>query len=333
MLFKRIFVEKQIANHDRVQRIARAFPDVEPETIESMDDIFGKVRKPYLHKRTDLNLVIAEKRGSLVKPAPPAYGFDGEPHYYFFHAYNCIYECEYCYLQGYFDSPDIVVFINHEDVCAAIEETASAHDGIVWFHAGEFSDSLALAHLTREWPVYWETFKRLPNAFLELRTKSVNIKPIEELEALDNIIISFSLSPPSMVKLLDRKTAGYRGRINAIARLAAKGFKIGLHLDPIIYHDSFRNDYDKLLSDVFAILPFEQLEYISAGVVRFTGKVYKEVLKNYPESALNTAPFVKSFDNKVRYNRPLRMHMLREIEKIAIARGVDASRIYLCMEE
>ena len=47
------------------------------------------------------------KARQLVKETPAAYGLSGEPHYYFIHSYNCLYECDYCYLQGYFHSPDL----------------------------------------------------------------------------------------------------------------------------------------------------------------------------------------------------------------------------------
>ena len=42
-----------------------------------------------------------------------------------------------------------------------IESVIKRHpDQTVWFHAGEFSDSLALTHLTGELPFYFELFKR-----------------------------------------------------------------------------------------------------------------------------------------------------------------------------
>src|SRR3989337_415915 len=102
-MFERIFLEKEVKDQIRAQEILKNLGRSDFEIIEKIDDIFGKVKKPYLQKRESLNLFIGKKRGTLVKQAPNAYGVLGEPHFYFIHAYNCIYECQYCYLQGYFN--------------------------------------------------------------------------------------------------------------------------------------------------------------------------------------------------------------------------------------
>ena len=35
--------------------------------------------------------------------------------------FNCIYDCDYCYLQGMYPSANIVVFVNHEDFFDAVD--------------------------------------------------------------------------------------------------------------------------------------------------------------------------------------------------------------------
>ena len=195
-MFKTIFIEKHLHGSHITRNITSKFKSAELKYIDTYEDIFQKVKKPYLQKRDELNLFIASKKGTLIKEAPDAYGLSGEPHYYFINAYNCIYECNYCYLQGYFHSPDIVFFINHDEIAKSIElkikdHLAESNNGI-WFHAGEFSDSLALSHLTRDLEYYHRVFKKYPQAYLELRTKSANIKLLESLEPLDNMITSFS---------------------------------------------------------------------------------------------------------------------------------------------
>ena len=103
-LFKKIFVEQDIENSLLTKQILSKIPkgiSSKIQTIERYEDVFGKVKKPYLEKRNNLNLFIAKKRGKLVKEAPDAYGIGEEKHFYFINSYNCIYECEYCYLQGF----------------------------------------------------------------------------------------------------------------------------------------------------------------------------------------------------------------------------------------
>jgi spore photoproduct lyase len=334
MLFKKIFVEKEIANRPKVVEILSHFPKTPVYQIDKISDVFDKVHKPYLQKRDTLNLFVGTKKGQLVKPSPDAYGVAGDPHYYFVHAYNCIYECEYCYLQGYFSSPDLVIFINYDEMASAIRQTVAQHspDTTVWFHAGEFSDSLALSHITNEWEIFWDTFAELPNARLELRTKSVNIKAIEHLPPLGNIVVSFSLSPEVVARKYDRKTPSVTARLKALKQLADKGFVIGIHLDPIVYTNTLQADYDALMQSTLAVVPEEQIAYISVGVMRFSKESFRAFSENYPNSDLLAAELVKGLDGKVRYNRPMRMYILKTIQNICIRAGIAPEKIYFCME-
>lgn len=338
MKFEKIFLEEHLINHPRAKQIISRFPNAEVKLLTKIEDVFGRVKKPYLQKRTNLNLFLGEKKGQLIKPAPPAYGFTDDLHYYFVHAYNCIYECNYCYLQGYFQSPDIVLFLNHEEILAEIKrysnEFAKSNPGkIIWFHAGEYSDSLALSHLTGELPEYFELFRNLSNAKLELRTKSVNIKEILKERPTSNVITSFSLAPEHRTKLNDLKTPPLKARLEAIRELHEQGHPIGIHLDPIIYDEKLEDSYEELINDLTYVIPPEDIEYVSIGVVRFTKNVYLQVTKNYPDSDFLADDFTNSFDGKMRYNRPMRMWILGKVKSLLVDAGVPLEKIYECMEE
>ena len=332
-MFSRIFVEKSVGHLPQITVIKERFSNTPVTEIDAIEDIFGRVKKPYLQKRSNLQLFLGKKKGTLVKEAPDAYGLAGEPHYYFIHAYNCIYECEYCYLQGYFQSPDIVLFLNHDEIAIEIESVIKRHpDQTVWFHAGEFSDSLALSHLTGELPFYFELFKRNPQAKLELRTKSANIKELKKLSALENVITSFSLSPQNRIKATDLKTPSLKHRLSAMRELQNLGHPVAIHLDPIIHEDNFLETYKGLFDELNEYLDLTSLAYVSMGVVRFTSKVFHQVKKNYPHSELLAAEFHSSFDGKVRYPRPFRLWLLGKIKQLALQSGLREEQIYLCME-
>lgn len=332
-MWNEVYVEDEIKNHPRVTSILSKLHKT-PIFIPRYDDIWGRSKKPYLQKRDTLNLFLARKLGQLLKLAPDAYGSAGEPHYYFIHAYNCIYECQYCYLQGYFNTPDIVLFINHEEIIAEMEKVLKSHPGTrVWFHAGEFSDSLALTHLTGELELYHDFCQKYPEAVIELRTKSVNTKELEKLTPLPNFIISFSLSPSEMARKIDLKTPSTIARLKSMGSLQKKGFKLAAHFDPIIYEDAFKIRYEALLNEMLKMELTKSLSYLSLGVVRFTKEVYREVERNYPDSVLHSGPMVKSFDGKVRYHRPMRMWMMNSIKELSIKAGMSPELIYLCMEE
>lgn len=332
-MWNKIYVEEEIQSSPRVRGILEKLKQ-EPIVLKSFDDIWGKSKKPYLHKRDSLNLFLAQKKGQLLKLAPDAYGQAGEPHYYFIHAYNCIYECQYCYLQGYFNTPDIVLFVNHEEIISEMQKTLDEHpEGHVWFHAGEFSDSLALTHLTGELELYHEFCQKNPRAIIELRTKSVNTKELLKLAPLKNFIVSFSLSPQKTGKAIDLKTPSTSSRLKAMEELHKKGHTLAAHFDPIIFEEKFKTHYEELLHQMSELQLTQALSYLSLGVVRFTKDVYREVERNYPDSPLHSTTMIKSFDNKVRYNHPMRMWMMNSVKDLALKAGVKSEVIYLCMEE
>ncbi|TDJ07315.1 MAG: hypothetical protein E2O68_03830 [Deltaproteobacteria bacterium] len=334
-MFKKVFVEKDILHLKRTQGILNKISYKKLEEIEKVEDIFGRVKKPYLQKRTELNLFLGKKKGELVKEAPEAYGTKGDPHFYFVHAYNCIYECQYCYLQGYFHSPDLVIFVNHEEILKEIEKKIDETDcgSTPWFHAGEYSDSLALTNITGELPIYFDFFKDHPTAKLELRTKSANIRELLKIAPLKNVITSFSLSPEKAIKSYDLKTPPLKTRLKAMKELFGKGHPIGLHLDPVIFEVDFEASYSLLLTDLCKSIPLEKLEYISLGVVRFSKTVFHQVKKNYPNSPLLAEDFIKGSDGKVRYKRPMRYWILNKLKDLCIQYGANPENIYLCMED
>jgi spore photoproduct lyase len=335
MNFHKVLIEESLKAHPRVQSILKNISTQDILYIPKIEDHFGRTYKPYLHKRTNLNLYIGMKKGQLVKTAPPAYGNQSGPHYYFIHAYNCIYECQYCYLQGYFKSPDIVLFINHEDIVEEMSLILEQHkaEESIWFHAGEFSDSLALSHITSELPTYFDFFEKHPNAKLELRTKSVNIRELIKLKPLSNVYISYSLGPENQCKEIDLKTPPLGHRLKCIATLQAAGFKVGIHFDPIIDSPQLGEQYEDLLQKMLEHkVHISKLAYLSLGVVRFSKDVFTQVQKNYPESPLFRQEFITGFDQKQRYIKPVRNNILNEIKGICLRNGFLNEQIYLCME-
>ena len=334
-MFEKVLIEKGAKDHPRSQAILNKVKYKSLLEIDSIEETFNRVKKPYLHKRTNLNLFIGIKNGTRLKEAPDAYGMGGNPHYYFIHAYNCFYECDYCYLQGYFHSPDLVFFINHEDIALDMQKVIEKTPDQLrpWFHGGEFSDSLALSHLSGEIPFYFDFFAKNPRAKLELRTKSANIRELVKQTPLENIITSFSLSPEKITQQHDLKTAPLKSRLSAIKKLHQLGFPIGIHFDPIIYTEDVLDEYQKVIEQLQEAIPLDKIEYISLGVVRFTKDVFLQMQKNYPKSAILAGEFIKSFDGKVRYNRPMRLWLLQKIKDLLVQSGSISDRIYLCMED
>jgi spore photoproduct lyase len=223
--------------------------------------------------------------------------------------------------------------VNHEEILSSMEETRARHPGRrVWFHAGEFSDSLALAHLSQELPIYWNFFRQHPETFLELRTKSINLSALRPLPPLPNTIVSFSLSALEQAERFDRGTPGAMQRIEAMQRLKDMGFRLAIHFDPIIYAEDFATAFANIVALIKKRVGFAALDYLSLGVVRFAKDVFREAQANYPASNIFARHFIQGDDAKMRYIRPLRMQLLETAKEILKKHGCPEEKIYFCME-
>jgi spore photoproduct lyase len=329
-----VYVEDAVRTLPITAEILKRIRAASVQYVQDYQDVFSRSGKDYLSKRLKSTLFIAEKRGALVREAPAAYGFGADDlHYYHIHAYNCIYECEYCYLQGYFRSPDLVFFVNHPDIINAMQEVVDRAPGkTVWFHAGEFSDSLALSHVSQELAHYWEFFAQNPKAALELRTKSTNLTAMRRLRPLPNVVISYSLSTHTQAALHDREAPSVAKRLRAMHRLDGLEFPLGVHFDPIVYSADFSAQFEQLVADLCQVIDLNRLRYLSLGVVRFSKEVYRETRSNYPESTLFARHFIQGSDAKMRYLRPMRQQLLETGKEILKRYGCPEEKIYFCME-
>lgn len=333
MKFNQVFVEKEAIDLASTKKILDHLKSNTAIEIDSLDQFFNKFKKPYLHKRDNLNLYIGKKKAPFIKEAPDAYGIKNQKHFYFINSYNCIYECQYCYLQGYFNSPDIVLYSNYQDIVEAVVAHAKQRaPHTVWYHAGEFSDSLALSRLTQEWPLFFQAFSQIPHAWLELRTKSNQIKPLLELTPPSNVVVTFSLAPEQVTKNVDLKTPTLKARLNAMEKLEQKGYRLGVHLDPVIFTKNWKSEYQELARQLALSISLDDLKYISIGVVRFTETVFKEFKKNYPRSLILGQQLQVGEDGKVKYPLSLKNELLYGIKGI-FSNYISSEKIYLCMEE
>ena len=58
-------------------------------------------------------------------------------------------DCSYCILQAYFNQPFIRLFVNTEEIFLKLKTFVDTHpEEIIRLGTGEFTDSLALDHLT-----------------------------------------------------------------------------------------------------------------------------------------------------------------------------------------
>ena len=251
-------------------------------------------------------------------------------------ANNCSMECTYCILQFYMTSPHLTVFANLEEIQAEILERVSAQpERIFRIGTGELSDSLLLDPLTESTRRMVPFFRSLPNAVLELKTKTDNVALLSELEHGQRSVVSWSVNPPEIVEREELKTAKLDERLAAAALVSRRGYPVGFHIDPMIHHQRWQEGYAYLVDAILNAVPPERIAWISLGSLRFPPSMKATMEARFPRSQLRYGELVHGDDGKMHYLRPLRLEMYRFVANRLEERfrgSPSAPVVYLCME-
>lgn len=265
--------------------------------------------------------LLTRQKGAFLKPCPGQKGYCCCNLWVLETALGCPFACEYCALQAYQESGSLVLYANIED---AVREILASGGGRLT--TGEFGDSLALEE---HFPILPEVVAacREAGATLELKTKSDFIGPLLSLESPANLIIGFSLAPPEAHAQYEKGVPHPLQRIEAAEKLAAKGFRLSFHFDPIL--PGF--NYGPLIEALTAAVPEKSVVWISLGVFRFPKKAFDAILRRNPDTHLFKGEYYPSSDGKFRLFRPDREKLFKAVYGLLRARWKEAF-VYLCME-
>ncbi|MFK7855771.1 MAG: radical SAM protein [Granulosicoccus sp.] len=284
-----IYIEREVLTHPRSLRICERYPDARHITIERYSDVFNARAQDFVQQKKNPALILASKHGKRIHATPPGYHIGGQKNFYFSHMFNCVYDCRYCFLQGMYQSANYVIFVNSEDFLQDISDTIRHFKTDCWFFSGYDCDSLALDPITRFVDDCLNFFDGLENGWLELRTKSTQIRPLLKREALPNVVVAYSLSPQAIVSTEEHGTPSLSKRIAALKSLQDAGWSIGLRFDPLLYADNFVDLYNSMFDEVFDTLDMSRIHSVSLGVFRLPKGYHKKLVRMYPDSRLLAA--------------------------------------------
>ena len=247
----RLYIETSIRDHPRTLAIVDRFKNLPIIEIDHYGEVFNPRAQNFRIQKSSPGMILAKKHKNYALATPPGYGLDGDKHYYFSHMLNCVYDCRYCFLQGMFQSANQIVFVNFEDFMSDINHLVGQHQNQpMWFYSGYDCDSLAFDPVTGFSEYFIPEFSQLPNARLELRTKSTQIRQLLKLDPVPNVVAAFSFTDEHSHKNLEHGVPSIKKRIDAMEKLSKAGWSIGLRFDPLVFHDNYCQLFEKLLVEI-----------------------------------------------------------------------------------
>ncbi len=231
-----------------------------------------------LQKRSN-NLILAVRRDHFLyegKEITPDFG--NQRFFYNALVLNCIYDCDYCYLQGMFPSANVVMFVNHEDYLA--QTALELEKGPMYLAISYDTDLLAFENII-PYSKNWIDFTRNhPDLTIEIRTKSSNFRSIKQLEPAENVILAWTLSPDEIIEKYEKKTPPLRSRLRALNDAIEAGWQVRICFDPMLKIPGWENYYSNMVEQVMNTIPYEKVRDFSIGVFRMNKEYLRRIRRH-----------------------------------------------------
>ena len=295
-MFNTIYIEEAARDHPRARAILKRLRGRTVIECRHYGELLNRKSQNFRLQKARPALVLAEKRGERVLPAPAGYGIGARRNYYFSHCLNCVYDCRYCFLQGMYRSAHIVLFVNYEDFVGDIKRAAAAAapGEAVHFFSGYDGDSLALEPLTGFARHFVPALDGIADAWLELRTKSAQTWGLLDMPPSPRCVVAYSFTPDAIAAATEHGVPPIARRLAAIKRLQRHGWRIGLRLDPLIDCADFDARYRGLLETLFEVVDADALHSVSFGPFRMPAGYFERMVQLYPREKIFAAALKKS---------------------------------------
>lgn len=309
-MFEYIYVEDAVVDHPLTGEIISRFGASTVIPCKRYTEVFNRKAQNFRLQKRRPALILAQKFGNFLLPAPDNYGIGSDCNYYFSHMLNCIYDCRYCFLQGMYRSAHYVLFVNYDDFETAIDDMIEGNPGkVMHFFSGYDCDSLAFEPVTGFIRHFLPVFRRNHDALFEMRTKSTQVRTLSSAAPQDNMVVAYSFTPDEIAAALEHRAPPPEKRLEVMRSLQEKGWRLGLRFDPLIYSHDYREQYSRLFRTIFQRLDISGLHSVSLGSFRLPKAFFRTIQRLYPEEKLFASP-LEEISGVITYKRELHDNML-----------------------
>ena len=289
--FSHIYIEENARTYPITERITSRFPKATQIPISNYKEVFNRPRQSWEHQKHSLKLILAVRNDAFLYPGSSFVpNFDHARFFYTTPVLNCLYGCEYCYLQGMFPSANLVAFVNDDDFIKAATEQISPQ-APAYLCISYDTDLLALEDLFGYCKRYIEYARANPHVTLEIRTKSANIAALKDITPVPNVILAWTISPEHVISRYEHRTPKLTARLAAINKACERGWRVRLCIDPMIRTESWASHYTELVQSTFLAIDPSTIDDVSVGIFRIPSGYLRAMQDNNPTSAIVHYPY------------------------------------------
>ncbi len=241
---------------------------------------------------------------------------------------NCAFGCSYCTIQTFYNEE----FKFDADFAAKLKSISLDPNRFYHFGTGQSSDSLVWGNRHGILDALFQFAADHPNVLLEFKTKSNNVRYFLEQQVPENIVCSWSLNTPTIIRSEEHFTADFEQRFGAARLVADRGIKVSFHFHPMIYYQGWENDYPEIAAKVQAEFRHEQVLFISFGSVTMIKPAIKKIRKLGQPTKILQMPMVPDPHGKLTYPDEIKVSMFRRMYE-AFEPWQGRVFMYLCMEK
>ncbi len=288
MVFEHIYIEEKALKYHKTEEIISRFRGSRKVMIEHYKDIFNRRGQNFERQKSAPALILAVNEGRLIfEGAPTCQDFGYDEFYYTSQIKNCIYDCEYCYLQGMYPTGNIVVFVNGEDYFAETDRLSKNKK--ISLSISYDTDMNALNGITGILDDWLDYAGKNPNVLIEVRTKCASTEIFNKVIP-GNVIMAYTISPAGVAREYEHGASGYEARKKAVYRSLMEGVRTRVCFDPVFPADNFEKVYGDMLDDIFSEPLMKNIEDVSIGSFRIS-KEYIKVMQKARYNAMTAYPF------------------------------------------
>lgn len=275
---------------------------------------------------------VTREPGAFLKPCPCSPGAVRCGYWVLSPMFQCPFHCTYCFLRFYAPEEPLTLYANLDEARDQFLAQLAQWPGPVRLGTGEFADSLALDPWTRHSAWLLDLVAPHPRVSLELKTKSAEVAALLARPALPNVVIAWSLNPPSRVSRDEAGTAPLEGRLEAAAAVVAAGYRVAFHFDPVVLAAGWEEEYSDLVGRLAQAVRADRVAWVSVGTLRFPPHFLERWGRTLAGRAEYFDELLPGSDGKLRTFWPLRRHAYRVLEGELRRWGGARLPVYLCME-